>query len=116
MKNFSQRSDVLGSTSQTFFMFSLSCKIFLTVSLSEFTVSAIIRVVIRRSPCTVSLILVSVCKGEIDTSDLDADHLQRSLGFWKTIYIVRKHAHEIENFHHSPLSTTYSPQPEFFLI
>ncbi len=48
-------------TLQTFFMFNLSCKIFLTVSLSVFTVSAIIQMFIRRSLCTISPILIRHC-------------------------------------------------------
>uniref|UniRef100_A0A224Y0N3 Putative secreted protein n=1 Tax=Panstrongylus lignarius TaxID=156445 RepID=A0A224Y0N3_9HEMI len=48
-------------------MFNSSCKIFLTVSLSAFTVSAIIQMLIRRSPRTISLILVTVCGVETET-------------------------------------------------
>uniref|UniRef100_A0A224Y0P2 Secreted protein n=1 Tax=Panstrongylus lignarius TaxID=156445 RepID=A0A224Y0P2_9HEMI len=63
-----QGSNFFGTNfAQTFFMFNSSCKIFLTVSLSAFIVSAIIRMLIRRSPRTISLISVTVCGVETET-------------------------------------------------
>ena len=58
-------TDFFGTNfTQTFFMFNSSCKFFLTVSLLAFTFSEIIQTLIRRSPCTTSMILVTVCRVE----------------------------------------------------
>ncbi len=44
-----------------------SCSVFLTISLLAFTVTAIRRMLVRRSLCTISLILVTVCGVETET-------------------------------------------------
>ncbi len=52
---------------QTFFMLNSPRIIFLIVFLLVLTVSAIIQLLIRQSPCTVSLILIIVCEVDIET-------------------------------------------------
>lgn len=41
---------------------------------------------------------------------VDVDYHGCSLGLERRVYTIRKHAHELENFHHKPLSATYSKQ------
>ncbi len=99
---------------RTFFIFYSSGKIFLTVSLSAFTVSVIIRMLIQWSPHTVILILVTVCGVETETCQSrhwSCSVLSRPLEnylipFWNT--------QGIENSYHSLFQQLIALSRSFF--
>ncbi len=95
-------------------MFNLPRKIFLTLSLSAFTVSAILQMLIRWSPRNNYWFWSRFTELKQRQDDLDVGHLLALSASRKTIHIIRKHRHKIENSLRSSLSTTYSTPSQFF--